>query len=118
MKQIHSALALVAFSAVLAGCATTEAEAPKAAPAPAPAAAAPAPTVSAAPDAALTQAVTAALAKEAELKGTKVTAAATTDGAVTLSGTVKNDWQQYVAGETAKKTAGVKSVKNSIKVPD
>ena len=31
MKQIHSALALVAFSAVLAGCATTEADAPKAA---------------------------------------------------------------------------------------
>lgn len=121
MKQIHSALALVAFSAVMAGCATTEAEAPKAAPAPAPAAAAPAPApaaVAAAPDAALTQAVTAALAKEAELKGTKVTAAATTDGAVTLSGTVKNEWQQYVAGEAAKKTAGIKSVKNSIKVPD
>ena len=118
MKQIHSALALVAFSAVLAGCATTEMEAPKAAAAPAPAAAAPAPAVAAAPDAALTQAVTAALAKEAELKGTKVTAAATTDGAVTLSGTVKNDWQLYVAGEAAKKTAGIKSVKNSIKVPD
>ena len=118
MKQIHSALALVAFSAVLAGCATTEAEAPKAAPAPAPAAAAPAPAVAAASDAALTTAVTAALAKESELKGTKVTAAATTDGAVTLSGTVKNEWQQYVAGEAAKKTAGVKSVKNSIKVPD
>jgi len=119
MKQIHSALALVAFSAVMAGCATTEMAAPAApAPAPAPAVAAPAPAVAAAPDAALTTAVTAALAKEAELKGTKVTAAATTDGAVTLSGTVKNDWQQYVAGETAKKTAGVKSVKNSIKVPD
>lgn len=116
MKQIHSALALVAFSAVLAGCATTEAEAPKAAPAPAPAPAAVAPA--AAPDAALTKAVTAALAKEAQLAGTKVTAAATTDGTVTLTGTVKNDWQQYLAGETAKKTAGVKTVKNSVKVPD
>ncbi len=116
MKQIHSALALVAFSAVLAGCATTEAEAPKAAPAPAPAAAAPAPV--AAPDAALTTAVTAALAKEAQLAGTKITAAATTDGAVSLTGTVKNDWQQYLAGDIAKKTAGIKSVKNSIKVPD
>ncbi|MFC7298191.1 BON domain-containing protein [Herminiimonas aquatilis] len=112
MKQIHSALALVAFSAVLAGCATTEAEAPKAAPAPA-AAAAPA----AAPDAALTNAVTAALAKEAQLAGTKITAAATTDGVVMLTGTVKNDWQQYLAGDIAKKTAGVKSVKNSVKVP-
>ncbi|RBA24656.1 BON domain-containing protein [Herminiimonas fonticola] len=116
MKQIHSALALVAFSAVLAGCATTEAEAPKAAPAPAPAAAAPAPV--AAPDAALTKAVTAALAKEAQLAGTKITAAATTDGTVTLTGTVKNDWQQYLAGDIAKKTAGVKTVKNSVKVPD
>ena len=116
MKQIHSALALVAFSAVLAGCATTETEAPKAAPAPAPVAAAPAPA--AAPDAALTKAVSAALAKEAQLAGTKIIAAATTDGAVTLTGTVKNEWQQYLAGETAKKAAGVKSVKNSVKVPD
>lgn len=111
MKQIHSALALVAFSAVLAGCATTEAEAPKAA-APAPAAAAPA----AAPSAALSTAVTAALGKEAQLAGTKITAAATTDGAVTLTGNVKNEWQQYLAGDIAKKTAGIKSVKNSIKV--
>ncbi len=112
MKQIHSALALVAFSAVLAGCATTEAEAPAAAPAPAQAAAAPA----AAPSAALTTAVTAALGKEAQLAGTKITAAATTDGAVTLTGNVKNEWQQYLAGDIAKKTAGIKSVKNSIKV--
>ncbi|WP_353155419.1 BON domain-containing protein [Herminiimonas fonticola] len=108
MKQIHSALALVVFSAVLAGCATTEAQAPKAAaPAAAPAAAA---------DAALTKAVTAALGKEAQLSGTKITAAATTDGAVTLSGAAKNDWQKYLAGDIAKKTAGIKSVKNSIKV--
>ena len=111
MKQIHSALALVAFSAVLAGCATTEAEVPKAA-APAPAAAAPA----AAPSAALSTAVTAALGKEAQLASTKITAAATTDGAVTLTGNVKNEWQQYLAGDIAKKTAGIKSVKNSIKV--
>ena len=114
MKQIHSALALVAFSAVLAGCATTEADAPKAAPAPA--AAAPAPA--AAPDAALTTAVMTSLAKNTELKGTKITVAATTDGAVTLSGTAINEWQQYLAGDVAKKTAGVKSVKNSVKVPD
>lgn len=112
MKQIHSALAMVAFSAVLAGCATTEMDKPKAAPAPA--AAAPAPA--AAPDAALTKSVTAALAKEAQLAGTKITAAATTDGAVTLTGTAKNDWQQYLAGDIAKNTAGIKSVKNSIKV--
>ncbi|MFJ7567655.1 BON domain-containing protein [Herminiimonas sp. NPDC097707] len=109
MKQIHSALALVVFSAVLAGCATTEAQAPKAA---APAATAPA----AAADAALTKAVTAALGKEAQLSGAKITVAATTDGAVTLSGSAKNEWQQYLAGDIAKKTAGVKSVKNSIKV--
>ena len=111
MKRIF---ALVVMSAALAGCATTEMETKQEAPAK-PAVAAPAP---AAADAALTKAVEAALAKEPELKGTKVSAAATTDGAVTLSGTVKNDWQLYVAGETAKKTAGVKSVKNSIKVPD
>lgn len=111
MKHVF---ALVVISAALAGCATTEMEAKQEAPAK-PAVAAPAP---AAADAALTKAVEAALAKEPELKGTKVSAAATTDGAVTLSGTVKNDWQLYVAGETAKKTAGVKSVKNSIKVPD
>ncbi len=108
MKQIHSALALLVFSAVLAGCATTEAQAPKtAAPAAAPAAA----------DPALTKAVTTALGKEAQLSGTQITTAATTDGAVTLSGTVKNDWQKYLAGDIAKKTAGIKSVKNSIKVP-
>lgn len=108
MKHVF---ALVVMSAALAGCATTEMEAKQEAPAK-PAVAAPAPA-----DAALTKAVQAALAKEPELKGTSVSAAATTDGAVTLSGTVKNDWQLYVAGETAKKTAGVKSVKNSIKVP-
>ena len=112
MKQIHSALALVAFSAGLAGCATTQKTAPKAAPAPA--AAAPAPA--AAPDAALSAAVKAALAKEVQLAGTTITAAAATDGSVTLTGGVKNDWQLYLAGETAKGTAGVKSVKNSIKV--
>lgn len=112
MKHIF---ALVLISAALTGCATTEMETKQEAPAK-PAVAAPAPAAAA--DAALTKAVEAALAKEPELKGTKVSAAATTDGAVTLSGTVKNDWQLYVAGETAKKTAGVKSVKNSIKVPD
>ena len=111
MKHIKNALALVLVSAALAGCATTEMDAPKAAPAPAAAAAA------AAADAALTKDVTAALAKEAQLSGTQITANATTDGAVTLSGTVKNDWQQYLAGDIAKKTKGVKSVKNSIKVP-
>jgi hypothetical protein len=112
MKQIHSALALVVFSAVLAGCATTEKTAPKAAPAPAVAAPAPA----AAPDAALSAAVKAALAKEVQLAGTTITAAAATDGSVTLTGGVKNEWQQYLAGDIAKGTAGVKSVKNSIKV--
>lgn len=108
MKHVF---ALILISAALTGCATTEMETAPAKPA----VAAPAP---AAADPALTKAVEAALAKESELKGTKVSAAATTDGAVTLSGTVKNDWQVYVAGEAAKKTAGVKSVKNSIKVPD
>lgn len=107
MKHIKNALALVLVSAALAGCAITEMDAPKAAPAPAAAAA----------DAALTKDVTAALAKEAQLSGTQITANATTDGAVTLSGTVKNSWQQYLAGDIAKKTKGVKSVKNSIKVP-
>lgn len=114
MKQLHTALALVAFSAVMAGCTTMKQDAPKAAPAPTAAA----PAKAAAPDAALTTAVTAALAKEEQLKGAKVSAAATTDGAVTVSGTVKNDWQLYLAGDIAKNTAGVKSVKNSVKVAD
>lgn len=117
MKNIQSALVLAALSAALVGCASTDTQtaAPAAAPAPAPAAvAAPA----AAPSPALQKAVEASLAKEAELKGTKIAVAATTDGAVALSGTVKNEWQQYLAGETAKKTGGVKSVKNGIKVPD
>lgn len=119
MTTIQRALALAAVSALLAGCATTEtadkkeAAKPATAPAATPAAAAaPAPA-----DPALTKSVQAALAKEAQLKGTKITVNATTDGAVTLSGETKNDWQQYLAGDIAKKTAGVKSVKNSIKVP-
>ena len=122
MKYVQRAVALAFVSAFLAGCASTATETktdaqPAAAPAPAaaaPAAAAPA----AAPSPALQKAVEASLAKEAELKGTKIAVAATADGAVTLSGTVKNEWQQYLAGETAKKAAGVKSVKNSITVPD
>ncbi|WP_175624494.1 MULTISPECIES: BON domain-containing protein [Oxalobacteraceae] len=123
MKYVQRAVALAFVSAFLAGCASTATDtksdakpAPAATPAPAaaPAAAAPA----AAPSPALQKAVEATLAKESELKGTKIAVAATADGAVTLSGTVKNDWQQYLAGETAKKAAGVKSVKNSIKVPD
>lgn len=123
MKHVQRAFALAFISAALAGCASTATEtkpaaapAPAATPAPAPAPAAAAPA--AAPSPALQKAVEATLAKEAELKGTKIAVAAKTDGAVTLSGTVKNDWQQYLAGEAAKKAAGVKSVKNEIKVPD
>ena len=122
MKYVQRAVALAFVSAFLAGCASTatdkKADA-KSAPAPAPAAAPEAAAApAAAPSPALQKAVEATLAKESELKGTKIVVAATADGAVTLSGTVKNDWQQYLAGETAKKAAGVKSVKNSIKVPD
>jgi hypothetical protein len=121
MKYVQRAVALAFVSAFLAGCASTatdkKADA-KSAPAPAPAAAPVAAAPAAAPSPALQKAVEATLAKESELKGTKIVVAATADGAVTLSGTVKNDWQQYLAGETAKKAAGVKSVKNSIKVPD
>lgn len=108
MTNVQRALVLAAFSALLAGCATdgstTKKEEAK-------------PAASAAADAALTKNVQGALAKEDQLKGAKITVAATTDGAVTLGGETKNDWQKYLAGETAKKTAGVKSVKNSIKVP-
>lgn len=124
MKHVQRAFALAFISAVLAGCASTATDSksdatPAAAAAPAPAAAAPAAAApAAAPSPALQKAVEATLAKEAELKGTKIAVAATADGAVTLSGTVKNEWQQYLAGETAKKAAGVKSVKNAIKVPD
>jgi hyperosmotically inducible protein len=109
MKHIQQMLALAFFSALLAGCATTENTAKKEEAKPAASAAA--------ADPALTKSVQAALTKEAQLKGTKVTVNATTDGAVTLGGETTNDWQKYLAGDLAKKTDGVKSVKNSIKVP-
>ena len=120
MKNIQSVLTLAVISAALVGCASTDTQtAAPAAATPAPAAAPAAVAApAAAPSPALQKAVEASLAKESELKGTKIVVAATTDGAVALSGTVKNDWQQYLAGETAKKTSGVKSVKNGIKVPD
>lgn len=110
MTTIQRVLALAAFSAVLAGCAATDTGAKKEEAKPAAAAAA--------TDAALTKNVQAGLAKEDQLKGAKISVNATTDGAVTLGGETKNDWQKYLAGDIAKKTAGVKSVKNSIKVPE
>lgn len=109
MTNVQRALVLAAFSALLAGCASNGSTAKKEEAKPA---------ASAAADAALTKNVQGALAKEDQLKGTKVTVAATTDGAVTLGGETKNSWQKYLAGDIAKKTAGVKSVKNSIKVPE
>lgn len=39
-------------------------------------------------------------------------------GDVTLTGNVNNSWQQFKAGDIAKKVDGVKSVKNNIKVAD
>lgn len=43
----------------------------------------------------------------------------TTDyGHVTLSGTVNNQWQQFKAGDIAKKVPGVKTVKNNVKITD
>jgi hyperosmotically inducible protein len=106
MKYTYRALALVAFSALLAGCANTVDE-PKAAAAP---------VVSSA-DAGIEKKVEAALAGEAQLAGAKLDASVK-DGAVTLKGETKNDWLKYVAETTAKKVDGVKSVKNDIKVPD
>lgn len=112
MKQIQRALALAVFASFLAGCASTATEEKKEMkPAAAPAAAAsPA-------DAATKKDVEAAIAKEDQLKGSKIAVAAK-DGEVTLTGEVKNDWLKYLAEETAKKAKSVKSVKNSIKVPD
>jgi hypothetical protein len=108
MKYTSRALALVVFSALLAGCANTVDE-PKAE-------AAAAPAVSSA-DAGIEKKVEAALAGEAQLDGAKLDASVK-DGAVTLKGTTKNDWLKYVAETTAKKVDGVKSVKNDIVVPD
>jgi osmotically-inducible protein OsmY len=105
MKYTTRILALALFSAVLAGCATDGHEQKAAAPA-----------VSAA-DASTEKNVEAALKAEPQLAGTHIDAKAK-DGEVTLTGTVKNDWLKYLAGETAKKASGVKSVKNSVKVPD
>lgn len=109
MKQIQRALALAVFASVLAGCASTAKEEnkemkPAAAPAASPA------------DAATKKEVEAAIAKEDQLKGSKIAVAAK-DGEVTLTGEVKNDWLKYLAEDTAKKAKSVKSVKNSIKVP-
>ncbi|HEX2604522.1 MAG TPA: BON domain-containing protein [Oxalicibacterium sp.] len=106
MKHITSILALALFSAVLAGCATDGQEQKAAA----------APAVSAA-DAGTEKNVEAALKAEPQLAGSNIDVKAK-DGDVTLSGTVKNDWLKYLAETTAKKASGVKSVKNSIKVPE
>lgn len=110
MKYMKSALALMVFSAALTGCANTGTQAKKETAAPA--------AAKAAADAALSKNVNAALGKEAQLDGAKISAAASTDGAVTLSGTAVNDWQKYLAGDIAKKTQGVKSVNNAVKVAD
>jgi osmotically-inducible protein OsmY len=103
MKYTTRILALALFSAVLAGCATDGHDGKAAAPA-----------MSAA-DASTHKNVEAALAAEPQLAGAKINADVK-DGAVTLSGDVKNDWLKYLAETTAKKASGVKSVKNSIKV--
>jgi len=113
MKQIQRALALAVFASVLAGCASTAKEEKKEMkPAAAPSATAASPA-----DAATKKDVEAAIAKEDQLKGSKIAVAAK-DGEVTLTGEVKNDWLKYLAEDTAKKAKSVKSVKNSIKVPD
>jgi osmotically-inducible protein OsmY len=103
MKYNTRILALALFSVVLAGCATDGHEQKAAAPA-----------VSAA-DASTERNVEAALKAEPQLAGSKIDASVK-DGAVTLAGNVKNDWLKYLAGATAKKASGVKSVKNSLKV--
>jgi len=108
MKQIHRACALALCAAVLGGCASTAPETKKET------------TAAAAPssaDAALRKDVEKAIAAESQLDGSKIAVAAK-DGEVTLSGQVKNDWLKYLAETTAKGVKSVKSVKNSIKVPD
>jgi len=102
MKYTYRILALALFSAVLAGCATNGHQ--KSA----------APAMSAA-DASTDKNVEAALKAEPQLAGSKINSEAK-DGAVTLTGNVKNAWLKYLAETTAKKASGVKSVKNSIKV--
>ncbi|WP_293776067.1 BON domain-containing protein [uncultured Oxalicibacterium sp.] len=112
MKQIQRVFALAVFASVLAGCASTGMDEKKESkPAAAPAAA-----MSSA-DAATKKDVEAAIAKESQFAGSKINVAAK-DGEVTLTGEVKNDWLKYLAEDTAKKVKSVKSVKNSIKVPD
>lgn len=105
MKHTTRILALTLFSAVLAGCATDGHE-QKAGPS----------AVSAA-DASTEKNVEAALKAEPQLAGSKIDVSAK-DGVVTLTGEVKNSWLKYLAETTAKKGSGVKSVKNSIKVPN
>jgi osmotically-inducible protein OsmY len=109
MKYISRIIALAIFSAFLAGCAGTVQGVKK------DVASA---TVTDAEDAAVQKNVQAALAKEPQLKGTAIDASVK-NGAVTLTGSVKNSWLKYLAESTTKKAdKNVKSVKNSIKVTD
>ena len=108
MKQLKTLFALVAATAILGGCEhmnepAKPAEAAK--PAAAPAAAA---------DPALAAKVSAALKADQYVKQFNFTTAATTDGAVTVSGKVRNDFQVYQAGAAAKAVPGVKSVSNKV----
>lgn len=103
MKYTYRILALALFSAVMAGCATGGHDGKAAT------------SATSAADASTEKNVEAALKAEPQLAGTKIDASAK-DGAVTLTGEVKNSWLKYLAETTAKKASGVKSVKNSIKV--
>tara|TARA_R110001599_G_scaffold64023_4_gene179684 strand:+ start:384582 stop:384899 length:318 start_codon:yes stop_codon:yes gene_type:complete len=104
MKQIYRVVALAIFTAFLAGCAGTGMEP-----------GADAAKASAKEDTAIKADVSAALAKEPQLKGAYIFPAVK-DGEVSLSGVARNDWMKYLAEKITKSTKGVKSVKNNVKV--
>lgn len=96
MKKLKHLLAIFACAAFIGGCATGGGEA--------------------ANDAALNAKVQSALKADQYVGKLPITSTANSEGVVTLSGNVQNSFQQYAAGDAAKKVSGVKKVDNKIKV--
>lgn len=94
MKNVKQLLAVLACAAFLGGCAGATIESSD-----------------------INNQVQAALKADAEVGSFNLKS--TTDyGHVTLSGTVNNQWQQFKAGDIAKKVPGVRTVKNKVKIAD
>lgn len=113
MKNLKPLFAILACTALIGGCADMPGAAPAATPAPTPAApAAPA------EDAALNAKVMAALKADQYVGKFDLKSTANTAGEVTVSGKVRNEFQQYQAGAAAKAVAGVTKVDNKVKLDE